>query len=147
MGLAYRVVDTAKVSIAVIDAAVTADEFHSFARQQAADPAWRNVTRSLTDARTALIPAVKGDEIAAFAGLYTEARASAAPYKAAIVAGREFGLADRYSRLRTDPHTRTLAFHDVTGACIWLGVDADMAELVVRELLAGLREGAAPNTP
>jgi hypothetical protein len=143
MALAYRIVGTGKLSIAVVDGVVTGDEFYEFAHRQKDDPDWHAATLSLTDARGAAVPPVSLEELSAFAQAYAAMRKPDQRHQAAIVGGPNSPLAGRYSKLRTDGHTRTIAFNDLVAACIWLAVDAEL----VRATIAELRDEMQDATP
>jgi len=144
MGIAYRVVESARLNVTVIDGPVTGEDFHSFAHEQANDPAWHATTRSLTDARTAIIPAVTTETVNGFAALYASMRDQDEPYESAIIGGNAFEVAGNYAEFRSDGHTHTIAFNDVVTACIWLRVDSDLVRATIDELREKLRHSSAP---
>ena len=138
MGIAYRSDVTTGLTVAVVHGAVTRDEFHEFAKGQGEDPSWHATTRSLTDARTAVTPPVTAAELGAFAEMYAQMRRGDQPFKAAIVGGHDFELAGRYGELRSDDGSTTIAFNDLSTACIWLGVDLAAVQATIDELRAPL---------
>jgi hypothetical protein len=66
-------------------------------------------------------------------------RATAPPYRVAIVAGEDRTLAGRYSDRRSDSATRMLPFRDLEPACMWLGVNVEDARRMITELRDHLR--------
>jgi hypothetical protein len=145
MGIAYRVVAALQLSVVVIDGDVTRDDFYGFARAQEADPEWHTTTRSLTDARTAIIPEVTADQISDFADLYTKMRADDSRFRSAIIPGSNFAIAGNYAELRSDGHTHTVAFNDLITACIWLAVDSDVIRATTDDLRGELRRTDKPS--
>ncbi len=140
MGIAYRTDPARRLVVAVVDGQVSADEFYEVARRQADDPTWRDCIRSLIDASTADVsPLVPPERLNEIAEQYARMRASAQPYRAAIVAGEDRTLAGRYSDRRSDSATRILSFRDLEPACMWLGVNVDDARGMLSELRDHLR--------
>ena len=142
MGIAYRANRASGLTIAVLDGEVTADQYYEFAARQNADADWHATTRSLTDARTVLTPALLMEQVAAFAEVYAEMRADDTPGRSAIIAGHDFALARDYGELRTSGGTLTIAFNDLETACIWLETDVDDALRTIADLRDELRKTA-----
>ncbi|HWS47135.1 MAG TPA: hypothetical protein VN636_14805 [Acidimicrobiia bacterium] len=137
MGITYRSDPGSDLTVSVIDGTVSGDEVHAFAQRQDADPAWHATTRLLSDARTSHMRHVTAAELHAFADLYAQMRRNDRPFRAAIVADKDFELAGRYGDLLNHSGaSRTIAFTSLTTACIWL--DIDLA--TVRATIAQLRD-------
>ena|SRR5690242_4227504 len=144
MGLTYRAIRGVGLTVSVLDGEISQAEYLEYARRQNADRDWHATTRSLIDARTVLTPPGAEQVLASISATYEQMRADDAPSRTAIVAGHDFALASQYGETRTEAGTLTIAFHDLSTACIWLDVELELVQQTIGELREELT-GAAPN--
>lgn len=140
MGIARRVIESSELIVAVWDGAITPQEWAEVVRRQVAEPSDSLGYRRLTDARTADVSAISGDDVDDVSASIDSAPGDVSAVKLAIVAAAEWATAQQVEVSMSKLGVTTVVFNDVHAACAWLGVDADLTLRTISELRNELRD-------
>jgi len=136
MGITYWIDQEKGITFTLWDGVVTAQDFLSYVRSLIADECWLPKGRlQLSDLQyTTIDESIDEAILKEAANLYASTLDKISGIRAAVVAGEAFEKSVAFERLITPFGPSLFVFNGLETACIWLGIDAGVAERTLRQL-------------
>lgn len=140
MGIAYRIDAELRLVLEVWDGIITVEQWRTHVETILNDPGRAGTTRTLTDLTTADTSTIADSDRAEIAAMFACHPSNFTGTKSAAIASQEFEPSVRFGRRIEDSGLNVIVFNELTGACLWLGLDTSAIRPILRELRNTLRD-------
>jgi hypothetical protein len=142
LGIALQYLESVDLIVTVWDGVVTAAEWAEAIQAEIDDPDSALGNRRMTDARTAELPDISGEQVESILNAYKNVDVVVARVRLAMVVTQGWSLAQVVqSRMRAFGVT-TVLFSDLHAACAWFDIDAAEVLATTTALRGRLRSEA-----
>jgi hypothetical protein len=140
MVIAYRLDHTLGLTLTVFDGRITGEDWRATVVNMFSNPKWPPGRLNLTDLRTANaseLTVADRAEIFAINALHADKLVG---MKSAAIGGANFEAARDFEREDQSSGLRLIPFDDLGPACIWLGINLEVARSMIDDLRRELRD-------